>query len=408
MAFEPLTLLHEVFPGMTDDALHEVARVARVRTYPTGTILCHEGAEEHVFYILGEGQVVITQRLGEEERFLRNAGPGQYFGEMALIANSPRNATVRTVVDSTVMEIDKTIFTEMIRQNPVIALSMFNTTVGWLRANDRVAISALTAQKMEIEHAYEELQKVEQRRTGFLTTLAHELRTPLTTANGFMQLIKSGTMSGPALQMGLDKVAIGLERIVSLVNDLMFVQEMELLEPSVRPVDLPKILAMIVDELEDKAEENGLSIWQDVPPELPALEADIDGLTRALRALLDNAVKFSPHGGEIRIEVAVEGDHLNVAFIDPGIGIEPEFMPRIFDRFERRESYGDSLFDGMGLGLPIAKHLVESFGGSISVKSEVEHGSTFTVHLPVLISNQTSNQNVEAGDNASPASLNNG
>ena len=87
------------------------------------------------------------------------------------------------------------------------------------------------------------MQTQERRRSEFLTTLAHELRTPLTTANGFMQLIKSGNMTGPALQMGLDKVAGGLERIVSLVNDLMFVQEMDLLQPVVRPVNLAAVLA---------------------------------------------------------------------------------------------------------------------------------------------------------------------
>src|SRR5947209_9377906 len=125
MVFEPVTLLQRVFPGMSLEALHELAGLARIQTYPAGTTLCHEGAEEHVFYILGEGQVSITQRLGHEERFLRYSGPGQYFGEMALIADTPRNATVRTTAESTVLEIDKDIFIEMIRQNPIIALTMF-------------------------------------------------------------------------------------------------------------------------------------------------------------------------------------------------------------------------------------------------------------------------------------------
>src|SRR5262245_58215598 len=219
MTVEPISLLKQVFAGMSDEALVQMAWLTQIRTYPPETILCHEGAEEDVFYIVGEGQVVITQQLGNEERFLRYSGPGQYFGEMALIANTPRNANVRTTVETTVLEIDKASFIEMIRQNPIIALTMFRTTVGWLRANDTAAIAALNRQKQEIERAYDELQTQERRRSEFLTTLAHELRTPLTTANGFMQLIKSGAMSGPALQMGLDKVANGVERIVSLVND---------------------------------------------------------------------------------------------------------------------------------------------------------------------------------------------
>jgi len=229
MAFDTEALLRQVFPGMDELALQGMVRLAKVCTYPADTLLCREGAEEEIFYILGEGQVLVTQQLGDEERFLRYSGPGQYFGEMALIANSPRNANVRTTTETSVLEIDKTTFIEMIRQNPVIALTMFRTSVGWLRSNDTAAIAALSQQKQEIERAYDILKTQERQRSEFLTTLAHELRTPITTANGYMQLIKKGTMTGPALEMGLEKVSGGLERIVSLVNDLLFVQEMDLL-----------------------------------------------------------------------------------------------------------------------------------------------------------------------------------
>ncbi len=384
MAIEPIGLLKQVFPGMGVDSLVEMAWLTTSRTYPPDTLLCHEGVEEDVFYIIGDGQVIITQQLGDEERFLRYAGPGQYFGEMALIADTPRNANVRTLVETTVLEIDRDIFAEMIRRNPIIALTMFRTTVDWLRANDAAAIAELSRQKQEIEYAYHELQLQEQRRSEFLSTLAHELRTPLTTSSGYMQLIKSGNMTGPALSMALEKVSGGLDRVVSLVNDLLFVQEMDLLEPTIRPVNLPEIVAAVVEEAEDRAQANGLTLVTSFPPTLPEIQADADALLRTFRALLDNAIKFSPDGGEVRIEVSVTSDHTNVAFIDPGIGIEPEFMPRIFDRFERREQYGDMLFSGMGLGLSIAKHLIESIGGRISVQSEVGRGSVFTVHLPVL------------------------
>jgi signal transduction histidine kinase len=397
MVIEPIGLLRQVFPGMGVDSLVEMAWLTTTRTYPPNTLLCHEGAEEDVFYIIAEGQAIITQQLGDEERFLRYAGPGQYFGEMALIADTPRNANVRTLVETTVLEIDKDIFAEMIRRNPIIALTMFRTTVDWLRANDAAAIAELSRQKQEIEHAYHELQLQEQRRSEFLSTLAHELRTPLTTSSGYMQLIKSGNMTGPALNMALEKVSGGLDRVVSLVNDLLFVQEMDLLEPTIRPVNLPEIVATVVEEAEDHAQANGITLVTDFPPTLPEIQADVDGLLRTFNALLDNAIKFSPDGGEVRIEVSVTTDHTNVAFIDPGIGIEPEFLPRIFERFERRDQYGDTLFSGMGLGLSIAKHLIESIGGHISVQSEVGLGSVFTVHLPVLnpanSADPTANQN---------------
>ncbi|HLY24807.1 MAG TPA: cyclic nucleotide-binding domain-containing protein, partial [Aggregatilineales bacterium] len=349
---------------MADDALGEMAQLAKMNTYPPDTVLCHEGAEEQVFYIIGEGQVSVTQQLGDEERFLRYSGPGQYFGEMALIANSPRNANVRTTVETTVLEIDKETFVEMIRQNPIIALTMFQTSVGWLRSNDTAAIAALIRQKDEIERAYAALQLQEKRRSEFLTSLAHELRTPLTTVSGFMQLIRRGTLTGSALEMGHERISAGLDRIVSLVNDLLFVQEMELIEPALRAVNLPDVVTTLIEELDERAEAQSLEIITEFPDTLPYVEADPDGLLRALRALLDNAIKFSPGGGTIEIGVSLPGDSVDIAFHDPGIGIEPEFLPRIFERFEHQERRGEYLFEGMGLGLAIARHLIESFGGS--------------------------------------------
>ncbi len=375
---------------MADDALAEMAQLAKVATYPPDTFLCHEGAEEQVFYIIGEGQVSVTQQLGDEERFLRYSGPGQYFGEMALIANSPRNATVRTTVETSVLEIDKETFVEMIRQNPIIALTMFRTSVGWLRSNDAAAIAALIYQKDEVERAYAALQLQEKRRSEFLTSLAHELRTPLTTASGFMQLIRRGTLTGDALQMAHLRIAAGMDRIVSLVNDLLFVQEMELIEPALRPVKVPDVITALVAEAEGRAEAQNLTLEAELPPSLPLVEADPDGLLRALRAILDNAIKFSPGGGTIEIGVVTSEDNVDIAFRDPGIGIESEFLPRIFERFEHQERRGDYLFEGMGLGLAIARHLIESFGGSILVDTELDQGSTFTVRLPVMVADEPS------------------
>jgi len=106
-----------------------------------------------------------------EDRILRNVGPGGYFGEMALLANTPRNASVRALSNLTVMEIDKPTFIEMIRQNPKIAMSMFSTVVEWLRANDQMALSQLRDKQVLVESAYKELRYEEKRRSEFSTSV---------------------------------------------------------------------------------------------------------------------------------------------------------------------------------------------------------------------------------------------
>ncbi len=387
MSIEPRLLLGEVFPGVDEDTLIEMSQYARINTYSAGTVLCTEGAEESVFYVIAAGSVEVSKRFvgSTEEHVLRTSHVGDFFGEMALIADTPRNASVRTLEETTVLEIDKPLFVEMLRHSPIVALTMFRVSVERLRANDRMAMRKLSEQKAQIEHAYAELSAQERRRTDFLSTLSHELRTPLTSASGFMQLVKSGNVSSPVMAMALEKINAGLEQTVSLVNDLLFVQEMDLIAPAIKPVDLPSIIERLLEDTEEAAADNSVQVMVDLPESLPVVQADPDGLARALRALLDNAIKFSPDGGNVHVSVSVDASRLNIAISDPGIGIEPEFLPRIFQRFEHRDSYGDHLFGGIGLGLPIAKHLIESFGGIISVQTEAGNGSTFTVHLPVLM-----------------------
>jgi two-component system phosphate regulon sensor histidine kinase PhoR len=174
-----------------------------------------------------------------------------------------------------------------------------------------------------------------------------------------------------------------MDRVISLVNDLLFVQEQDLIEPALRPVSLPALVEIIIDEVADDARDHGSNIRVSVPPDLPTLQADPDGLVRAFGKLLDNAVKFSPEGGDITIAARRLGRWIEIDFIDQGIGITEAFLPHVFERFAHTDRIGDHVFGGVGLGLAIAKHIIESHGGSITVSSQPGQGSTFTVHLPL-------------------------
>ncbi len=385
MSIDPTRLLQEVFPGLSAEAVNELLRLARVRTYPAGTLLCEEGSYEGIFYVIAAGQVQVSKHfVGDEERVLRVIGPGDFFGEMSIIQNAPRAANVRTVGEATVVEIGKEAFEYVLRRSPSMAMTLVRATIERLRANDRMSIAELQRKNKEIEAAYRALAEQERLRSEFLTTLAHELRTPLTSAKGFMQLIQRGMMDGPALRMALDRITESIERVVTLVNDLLFVQEMELIQPALLPVAVGEIVQEVVREQARRAAESGLELVMEIESGLPALLADPEGLRRAFRALLDNAIKFSPDGGQISVVARRVEDALEVVFADPGVGIPEEFMrERLFKRFERIESVDGRLFGGVGLGLPIARHLVEQHGGEILVESEFRKGSTFTVRLPL-------------------------
>jgi signal transduction histidine kinase len=380
---DAVTVLKTAFPELADAALAPLASLTKMKSYPQGELICREGAYEDSFYIIGAGQVEFTKQFTDnEERQLRTGGPGVYFGEMALLQDIARSANVRALSDVQVLEIDKDAFHEAIRANPAMMLDIVRTLIERMRANDATALNEMRKQKEEIEAAYKELQHQEQLRTEFLTTLAHELRTPLTSSNGYMQLIQQGMMTGPALQMSLQKISTNLDRIISLVNDLLFVQEQDLIELSLREVNVRALLEVVVDDLREEANANEAAIKVVVPSTLPTIQADPDGVVRAFNELLENAIKFSPDGGTITIMARLHKDGVAIDFSDEGIGIVESFMPRLFQRFERTDRIGEHVFDGVGIGLAIAKHIIESHGGTIAVESTAGQGSTFTVYMP--------------------------
>ncbi|MCC7446212.1 MAG: cyclic nucleotide-binding domain-containing protein, partial [Anaerolineae bacterium] len=144
MAIEPHELVKRLFPSLNDEERAQLVNLGRVRTYPPDTILCHEGAYESVFYVIAEGEVIVTKKFDErEELVLRHTVAGEFFGEMAIIQDAPRSATVTTVVETTVLELDKSTVETMLGQNPSMALAMIRTTFDRLRANDQMAIREL-------------------------------------------------------------------------------------------------------------------------------------------------------------------------------------------------------------------------------------------------------------------------
>ncbi|MBZ0307832.1 MAG: HAMP domain-containing histidine kinase, partial [Anaerolineae bacterium] len=220
----------------------------------------------------------------------------------------------------------------------------------------------------------------------------HELRTPLTTIMGYMQLVRSGFMKGPGLQMSIEKIGANLDRLVSLINDLLFLQEIDTLEPRFREVDVKHILEEVIERALDYAEQQKTSLFLNVEDRFPIIFADADGLTRAFGHLVDNAIKFSPEGGDILVNASVNGEKIHVEVIDHGVGIDPAYMPKLFERFIRDETYKQHLFGGVGLGMPIVKLIVDIHQGHIDVESVRGKGTKFTVSLPIK-ANHSENEN---------------
>jgi signal transduction histidine kinase len=278
------------------------------------------------------------------------------------------------------LELEKEGFERVLKKSPSVALAMVHEISDRLRQNDQMAVEDLRMRAGELADAYQQLAEQDLVRREFLTTVAHELRTPLMTANGYLQLLQKGAVSQEQLAGVIDTIARNANQIAALVNDILFLQEIELVLPEFQDVDINEIARNVADNHKEKAEARGIQLKvqeKNVPP----VNGDAKSLERALTALVDNAIKFSPHGGEVQIKVSIKDSKIIVTVEDQGIGIAPEAMPNIFNRFYHLEKSGNDLFGGLGLGLSIARQVIKQHDGMLELESTPGRGSTFTITL---------------------------
>jgi signal transduction histidine kinase len=379
-----LEILHKAFPSLNEDTLAFVAYHARELRVAPGDRICEEGEPGDAFYLILSGRVQVSKclELGTQH-LLHELYPGQFFGELALVEDAPRVASVDALEETTLLIITKDDFQELLNVHPEIAVPITRAVSARLRESDQRAIDELRQKNDELAQAYLALQDTMQRKSDFLTVVAHELRTPLTTIKGYGHFMRMGTLEGENLNRAVQAIVNNTDAIVRLINNILFLQELELIPPTFEPVDVGTLINAILTTVRSRAASSNLTFQLNLPPDLPAVCADLDGLTQAIGALVDNAVKFSPNGGTIVISATTEEGMFRVSIQDPGVGIPPEQMYHIFDRYHHLEAVGDHLFGGVGLGLPAAKQVVEQHNGNISVISELGVGSTFTLTIPI-------------------------
>jgi signal transduction histidine kinase len=381
----PKDIIPNAFPGISQLEMDELVTRSQVKNYPPKTILCREGKLEDKFYILLDGKVDVTKTINNsEERQLKELEAGDFFGEMAILHNAPRAATVISSTPVTVLEIDKENFDRVIQRSSTISSAMVREISRRLRENDEMAIEDLKMRASELAEAYQKLAEQDLARREFLTSVAHELRTPLMAAGGFLQLLQKGAISQDKLPGTIDTVARNIQQITTLVNDILFLQEMDLILPKFQPVDMNVVAHEVANMYQDKAAGGLLTIHVKAADKLPKISGDPKSLERALMALVDNAIKFSPHGGQINIDLYEQDNYVVIDVKDQGIGISPELIPHIFDRFYRIEKNAENLFSGIGLGLAITNQVIKQHNGRISIQSEPEKGSTFSVRLKAM------------------------
>ncbi|MGH9456096.1 MAG: PAS domain-containing hybrid sensor histidine kinase/response regulator [Thermoanaerobaculia bacterium] len=238
-----------------------------------------------------------------------------------------------------------------------------------------------------LEAAVRDAQAANRLKDEFLTTLSHELRTPLTSILGWAALLKMGEVSPESHELAIQSIEDNARLQARLVDDLLDISRLEMGQVNVTfaPLDVALLVVQAVDAIRPTAEVKAIALTHQSSAERMFVSGDATRVRQICWNLLTNAVKFTDRGGTVHVRCFADGGSAGVEISDTGRGIEPSFLPRVFDRFSR----GDSSFThgaaGLGLGLSIARHLVEIHGGWIEAASPgVGAGSTFSFHLPIL------------------------
>ena len=231
-----------------------------------------------------------------------------------------------------------------------------------------------------------DVQRLENVRRDFVANVSHELKTPVASIKGFVETLLDGAVDDRAdARRFLEIIARQADRLAAIIEDLLALSRIEQVEGA---GDLPReqvafggVLAAVIADCGPRAAERSLAIETDCPGELMA-DVNPPLVEQALINLVDNAIKHSQPGRTIRLAAAAEAHDLVVRVADEGCGIEPEHLPRLFERFYRVDTSRSRQQGGTGLGLAIVKHIVQAHGGTVDVASTPGVGSTFTIRLP--------------------------
>jgi signal transduction histidine kinase len=378
----PARIIPRAFPGIKAEEVQEIIMNSSIKSYSPGTVVCKEDAVESTFYMILEGDFEVSKLINNREtRLLKTLTAGDFFGEMALIHNAPRAATVSAKTNVVVLELNKEGFNRVLKRSPSVAMAMVDEISNRLRSNDQLAIEDLRLRASELADAYQKLAEQDLARREFLSTVTHELRTPLMIASGYLHALQKGMLSGEQLKTTIDTITRSVDQITTLTNDILFLQEIDLVLPDFQPVNMPEIAETVVKKYMARAEAKRVKLKLKGSQNLPMALGDPSSLERAVTALVDNAIKFSSTGGEVEVQLSEQAGHIILSVQDHGIGIDPEIRPRIFDRFFHLEKSGDELYGGIGIGLSITRQVIQQHKGSLDLESTPGKGAKFTISL---------------------------
>ncbi len=260
----------------------------------------------------------------------------------------------------------------------------------------------------ELHELYSKARDANRLKDEFLATVSHELRTPLNAILGWARMLRLNHLEGEQFDSAIETIERNARSQTQLVEDLLDISRMisGKLRLEVRPTDLAGVVRSAVETLRPTADNKGIRLQSVLDPNGVMISGDPERIQQALWNLLSNAIKFTPKNGRVQVRLERINSHVEITVSDTGKGIEPDFLDFVFDRFRQADSSKTRKHGGLGLGLSIARHLVELHGGSLHAFSEgIGCGATFTIKLPLIIVKDENRFPSEAGSRSHPTAF---
>jgi len=358
-----------------------------------GEVLCRQGSVSDGVYYLKWGWLGVYREERDDSYLLSIIAPGEMVGELGATTGRPRAATVRATRESCVIHISEADFRRAMNEAPALAAKVICTMGDRLTDADVVRVTLGRSHRQAVERVQalssqkewlEELLRLREELAGMIV---HDLRNPLGVISTGLELLKQAPAAEPRQEYRATVVEMmvqSVRRMQRLVDTLLDIARLEEGEMTfwLLPLDLSALIEGVMKEERPLAEKSGVTLENRLPASLPKVLADGDLLQRIAINLLDNALKFTPSGGQVWVEAQPEAEEVRVEVVDTGPGIPLEERERIFEKFTQVQGLV-GIRRGSGLGLAFCRMAVEAHGGRIWVEDGPEgNGSRFIFTLP--------------------------
>lgn len=377
-----------LFGDLSDDEIGVIAAVCSEASFADGGIVFREGDRGSRFWIVMDGQVEIWKDFraqpGEGGELLAVGGKGHLFGEMALIDDLPRSATVRARGPTRLLFMERGDFHRIIHERSSIALSVLRSLSLMVRRSNESFVESLHARNRDLELAYRDLKSAqgELLRAERLSTIGklaslilHDIRNPISVVRGYAEMLLHHSEDTERVLRNARRIIAEADRLNRIAGELLDYSRGDI-RLDLQIVDLAQFVGEVAEELAEKLRARGVRVETRVGYRGPVL-LDRERMLRVFHNLADNARKAMPDGGTLSIAVEQQEGSYVFVVADTGAGMSRDVRERIFEPF-----YSASAGGGTGLGMSIVKSIVEAHEGSVTVRSEHGKGTEFRIVMP--------------------------